>query len=215
MKMFGKKQKKEETIEQEPVTEEILVASAPSKPKAKREHLFGTLLLGGLIVVVCFGLFGVGFGAFTLWQVQSIKNQAPSISNLSVSPEGADEPVEETAPTTDSVEVKQEVVSDATAEGLKKAQGLDVIVMNGGGAKGVAMEVSESLKKEGFTKVTVGNTTGDFTGTVLYAKKEMMAEAEAVKAKLVAKYPSLVVKEALASDKETQTKALTLIFGKE
>jgi hypothetical protein len=43
----------------------------------------------------------------------------------------------------------------------------------------------------------------------------MMAEAEVVKAKLVAKYPSLVVKEALASDKETQTKALTLIFGKE
>jgi RNA-binding protein YhbY len=171
--------------------------------------------LGGLIVVVCFGLFGVGFGAFTLWQTQSLKNQAPSISNLSVSPEGVDELVEETAPTTESVEVKQEVVSNATAEGLKKAQGLDVIVMNGGGAKGVATEVSESLKKEGFTKVTVGNTTGDFTGTVLYVKKEMMAEAEVVKAKLVAKYPSLVVKEALASDKETQTKTLTLIFGKE
>jgi LytR cell envelope-related transcriptional attenuator len=214
--MFGKKQNKEEIVEPETLIEEAPIVSAPTKSKAKREHFFGTLLLGGLIIVVCFGLFGVGFGAFTLWQAQSVKNQAPSISNLSTSPmvEGELLSVEE-QPAPAPEETKKEATDDATAESLKKAQALDLIVMNGGGAKGVATEVSELLKKEGFTKVTVGNTTGDFTGTVLYTKKEMTAEAEAVKAKLATKYPSLMVKEALASDKETQTATLTLIFGKE
>lgn len=217
--MFGKKTKKKSTEEKEvveptPTETSISEPAILSKPIGKREHLFGTLLLGLLIVVVCVGLFGIGFGAFTLWQKQSIQNEAPSISGLAntspkeevaVAPSETEETVVET--------VKEE--KPETTESLKAAQQLDIIVMNGGGAKGVATEVATLLKQEGFSKVTVGNTKGDFTGTTIYNKKNLTKEAEALKAKLITKYPSIVVKEALASDAETQTASITVIFGKE
>jgi hypothetical protein len=221
MAIFGKKSNTKEVEETEegegaPVEADAPTETRASKPAGKKEHLFGTLLIGLLIVVVCFGLFGVGFGAFTLWKMQSSQNESPSISGLMTTPA-------ENEAETATQEVKEMIAPESQAqekvesseEGLKAAQGLDVIVMNGGGAKGVATEVASVLKKEGFTKVSVGNTTGDFTGTVLYFKKEMSKEAEALKAKLVSSYPKLVTKEALASDKETQTASLTLIFGKE
>ena len=219
MAMFGKKIKKKSTEEKEvveptPTETSISEPAILSKPAGKREHLFGTLLLGLLIVVVCVGLFGVGFGAFTLWQKQSIQNEAPSISGLAnTSPREevavAPSETEETA-----VETTKEEKPETT-ESLKAAQQLDIIVMNGGGAKGVATEVATLLKQEGFSKVTIGNTKGDFTGTTIYNKKNLTKEAEALRAKLITKYPSIVVKEALASDAETQTASLTVIFGKE
>ncbi len=218
MAIFGKKTNKKVTEEKEivePSSTETSISEPTtlSKPAGKREHLFGTLLLGLLIVVVCFGLFGVGFGAFTLWQKQSMQNEAPSISGLAnTSPK---EEVESTpVETNETVAEAPKEEAPETIDSLKAAQALDVIVMNGGGAKGVATEVATLLKQEGFTKVTVGNTTGNFTGTAIYSKKTLTKEAEALKAKLVSKYPGIVVKEAVASDAETQTASLTLIFGK-
>lgn len=210
-KKTNKKEVEETTVETVPPVEEVSVA----KPARKREHLFGTLLIGALIIVVCFGLFGVGFGAFTLWKMQSSQNEAPSISGLMTTPvENETETVTQEVKEMIVPESRAEEKGESSTEGLKAAQNLDVIVMNGGGAKGVATTVSELLKKEGFTKVSVGNTTGNFTGTVLYTKKEQMPEAEALKAILITKYPNLSIKEALVSDRETQTATLTLIFGK-
>ena len=217
--MFGKKINKKVTKEKEavePSSTEISTSESTilSKPAGKREHLFGTLLLGILIVVVCFGLFGVGFGAFTLWQKQSMQNEAPSISGLANTP--PKEVIAVTPPATEAVaaEVTKEETPE-TQESTKVAQALDIIVMNGGGAKGVATEVATLLRQKGFSKVTVGNTKADFTGTTIYSKKNLTKEAEALKMELVAQYPSIVVKEALASDPETQTASLTIIFGKE
>jgi len=221
MGIFGKKTKTQETnqtatMETTPVETNSPRGVSVAKSNTKREHLFGTLLIGVLIIVVCFGLFGVGFGAFTLWQKQSLQNEAPSISGLASIPsekeaETVTQEIEEViSPQTETQEKQTEI----STEGLKAAQALDVIVMNGGGAKGVATEAANLLKKEGFTKVTVGNTKGDFTGTTLYNKKGLTKEAEALKAKIITQYPSVTIKEALASDAETQTASLTLIFGK-
>jgi cytoskeletal protein RodZ len=218
MAMFGKKTNKKVTEEKE-VVEPSSTEISPnetvilSKPTGKREHLFGTLLLGILIVVVCFGLFGIGFGAFTLWQKQSMQNEAPSISGLANIPFKEEVEVMPAETEETVVEVTKEETAETT-DSLKAAQALDVIVMNGGGAKGVATEVSTLLKQAGFSKVTVGNTKADFTGTAIYYKKGLTKEAEALKTKLVAKYPSMATKEALASDPETQTASLTIIFGK-
>ncbi|MEK9173944.1 MAG: LytR C-terminal domain-containing protein [Patescibacteria group bacterium] len=216
MGIFSKKTDKKEIEEEvlEPSSAETSVVEPVTlpKPRGKREHLFGTLLLGALIVVVCFGLFGVGFGAFTLWQKQSMQDEAPSISGLSTTSEEKEAAPSETKETV--AETPKEVTPENT-DSLKAAQALDVIVMNGGGAKGVATQAATFLKTEGFTKVTVGNTTGNFTGTVVYSKNTLTKEAEAIKAKLIAKYPSIVLKEAVASNPETQTASLTVIFGKE
>jgi len=218
MGIFGKKTKTQETNQTATTETTPVEINSPrgvnvAKPNTKREHLFGTLLIGVLIIVVCFGLFGVGFGAFTLWQKQSLQNEAPSISGLASIPSE-----KETETVTQEIEEvispETETQEKQTEEGLKAAQALDVIVMNGGGAKGVATEAANLLKKEGFTKVTVGNTKGDFTGTTLYNKKGFTKEAEALKAKIITQYPSVTIKEALVSDVETQTASLTLIFGK-
>lgn len=208
--MFKKNKKENPSIETQEEAQATPVV--PKQVSSKREHLLGSLLFGALIVVVCLGLFGAGFGAFTLWQQQSLESQAPSISGLSTAEITA---TQESVPSMETPE-KEEVTSVApeASDDLKKAQGLDVIVMNGGGAKGVATEAADFLKKESFTKVTVGNTKGDFSGTVLYYKKGQEKEAEVVKSKLATKYTNLTSKEALASDTETQTATITVIFGK-
>lgn len=199
-----------------PVTEEVT-----QKKQGRKEHLFGTALLGFLILIVIGSLSGVGFGAYSVWQNQAVQKQAPSISMLGEVPATEETAAQENNPSQsgggDSTESKENMAGETivNAEDLKKAQALDVIVMNGGGEKGVAGAASELLKKEGFTKVSVGNTTGDFSGAAIYTKKDQTALGEALRAKLLATYPKLTVKEALASDKETQTASITVIFGKE
>jgi cytoskeletal protein RodZ len=207
--MFSKKIKKEAILE-----EEIVVAEEPiAKKKSHKEHVLGAFLLGGLIVVVMLGLAGAGFGTYSLWQQQSAESQSPSISGLPTVEALSEDPgeVTEGAPET----TKETEKNTTTDETLKKAQVLDVIVMNGGGAKGVASTTAETLKGKGFSKVTIGNTKGDFTGTTVYAKKGNQEAGEAVVSVLKATYPSIVYKEALSSDAETQTATVTIIFGKE
>lgn len=206
--------KKNKSVEEQP-TEEVHQETVVSKrAHSQKERTFGIILFGLLILVVCLGLFGAGFGAFTLWKSQLAHKDAPSISGLS-SVEVAQ--TQGAAPTEEEVSQEAKTTTAATAiadEDLKKAQGLDVIVMNGGGAKGVATEAADFLKKEGFTKTTVGNTKGDFAGTVVYFKKGQDKEAEAVKQKLATKYTSITAKEAVTSDAETATATITVIFGK-
>ena len=207
--MFSKKIKKEAIPE-----EEIVVAEEPkAKKKSHKEHVLGAFLLGGLIAVVMLGLAGAGFGTYSLWQQQSAESQSPSISGLPTAEALSEDPAEVTegAPET----TKETEKNTTTDEALKKAQALDVIVMNGGGAKGVASTTAETLKGKGFSKVTIGNTKGDFTGTTVYAKKGNQEAGEAVVSVLKATYPSIVYKEALSSDAETQTATVTIIFGKE
>jgi LytR cell envelope-related transcriptional attenuator len=207
--MFSKKTKKEVVPE-----EEIVVAEEPIiKKKSHKEHVFGAFLLGGLIVVVILGLAGAGFGTYSLWKQQSAESQSPSISGLPVAEAMPEEQAEVTEGASETT--KEAEKNTVTDEVLKKAQTLDIIVMNGGGAKGVASTTAETLKSKGFTKVTIGNTKGDFTGTTVYAKKANQESAEAVVSVLKSAYPSIVYKEALASDPETTTATVTIIFGKE
>ena len=207
--MFSKKTKEEVVPE-----EEVVVAEEPViKKKSHKEHVFGAFLLGGLIIIVVLGLAGAGFGTYSLWRQQSAESQSPSISGLPTAETSSEdlaevtEDVPETAKETEKTTVADEV--------LKKAQTLDVIVMNGGGAKGVASTTAETLKGKGFTKVSIGNTKGDFTGTTVYTKKANQESGEAIVSVLKSAYPSIAYKEALASDSETTTATVTIIFGKE
>jgi hypothetical protein len=209
MSMFSKKNKKAKEVEEEVVAQET---ESVTRKNSRKEHVFGAFLFGGLMLVVVGGLAGIGFGTYNLWQIKSAESVAPSISALATTEVTTEEPeaeakTEETKEATDSV-------SGGDAESLKKAQTTDVIVMNGGGAKGVASAAATKLKETGFSKVTIGNTTGDFAGTTVYAKKDLEKEASEVVKKLKADYPTIAFKEAPLSDKETQTAPITIIFGK-
>ena len=199
--MFNKKQKE---IPQEEVTEKVTPVVTK---KVSKEPVLGTILLAMLIVIVCLGLFGAGFGAFVLWKKQVAQNEAPSINGL------ADQPMN-TVPQKDKVLTDSATTPTEDVDITKQAQALDVTVMNGGGAKGVATEVANLLKTKGFSKVTVGNTVGDFTGTVVYYQKGKEKEASVVKEQLPAKYGTITTKEAETSNKETTTATITIIFGK-
>ena len=208
--MFGKKTKKEVAIE-----EQVSVAEeSVTRKNSRKEHVFGAFLLGGLIVVVMLGLAGAGFGTYSLWKEQSRESQSPSISGLPTTEVASEQDESEAVPEMAPKEQASAEKTD-TSVALKKAQGLDVIVMNGGGAKGVASTTADTLKSKGFTKVTIGNTKGDFTGTTVYTKKTEQASGEAVVAVLKSTYPTIAYKEALSSDTETQTATITIIFGKE
>jgi LytR cell envelope-related transcriptional attenuator len=210
MSMFSKKNKKTKPVEEE-------VAATQHEPEVKRnsrrEHVFGAFLFGGLMLVVLAGLGGIGFGTYNFWQIKSAENVAPSISALNTVEVAAKDSENELKA---EAEEKTSAGSESEVDGewLKKAQALDVIVMNGGGAKGVASEASGKLKAAGFTKVTTGNTVGDFIGTTVYTKKDLEKEGVAVVEKLKVSYPTITYKEALLSDKETQTAPITVIFGK-
>lgn len=188
---------------------EVAPSKAPLKPSKKnRDPLFGTLLISLLVLFVVASLAGAGYGAFRLWQKQEAVSSAPSIAGLG----DAKLPV---APESDKEEASEEPMEKSdSSEVLAKAQATEIAVMNGGGAKGVAGQAGEALKTAGFTRVTVGNTTGNFTGTALYYAVGLEKEAALVREKLAAKYPNITLKPVEAANKETSTKPLTLIFGK-
>ena len=200
--------KKNKTVEPEETTTEEVVPHETNK-KNHKEHVWGTLLLATLIIIVCFGLFGAGFGAFVLWQKQTAQNEAPSIHSLADQPASIKTNTEEKEVLSENKPATQEM-----GEILKKAQGLDVIIMNGGGAKGVATEAADYLKGKSFSRVTVGNTKADFVGAVIYYKKDYAEEAGVVKDQLKSKYPAFTTQEADSANPETATATITVIFGK-
>jgi hypothetical protein len=105
------------------------------------------------------------------------------------------------------------IQSDQENDAAMKAKNTDIKVLNGGAAKGSAGVVAEALKKAGYTKVTTGNTLGDYTGTTVYFSVGLDQEAGAVKQALLS-WPATVTKEAPQGNKETAQAPLTVIVGK-
>lgn len=193
-------------------TSEEVAASAGQVSKKNRDSLFGTLLLLLLSLFVIILLAAVGFGAYRLWEKQAVQSEAPSIAKLGEM-ELADTP--EASPAADEQALKEDTEkTSVTPEVLTKAQATEVSILNGGGARGIAGQASEVLKAAGFTKLSVGSTVGDFTGTTVYYGAGLEKEAQAVQEKLSTKYSSVTLKPAETANKETSTKPLTVIFGK-
>ncbi len=178
-----------------------------------REAWYGTVLASLLLL----GVLGLGAAAawfgYAQWY-RPAKQVKQSITRLS----------EATLPTAPSV-IPDETEMDGaskTAEDVakeeaaaKNAKEASFAVLNGGGPKGVAGEVGELLKKEGYQKVTVGNTKKDYTGVTLYFAPEQEAGAAEAKKILLKRYPKVATQGALAEDKETSGTTFVLILGKE
>jgi hypothetical protein len=185
-----------------------MVAPAASQVPASRESLFGTLLFTGMVFMVLVVLGVIGFWGYRSWQVNKEQADLPSIAALPMT--------EEKQVTPPVKEEPQETKEGPTPEEvIRKAKGTEIKVLNGGAAKGSAAVVGDVLKKDGYTKVTVGNTTGNYTGTVVYFTTGLEKEAGVVKELLFKNYPKTVAQEALSNNKETSQAPITVILGKE
>lgn len=217
--MFLKKKKVAEDVET-PVTAEESVQKAKGEGAVAQttqsleqevaepnEAFFGTILIGcfALSLIAATGYFGfVGYRYFK--SVQSEK-EIPSITLLPAK-EVVDENVNEA-----SEVVPKEEAAPAQNSGIDKKV-LEVKVLNGGAAKGVAGTYAEKLKKEGFEKTAVGNTFGSYAGAALYYAKGQELGMEILKEVLLKDYPKALIKEAEAGNKDTTAAPLTIILGR-
>ncbi len=201
-------------MEEQETTEEG--KGVPTK-KTSHEAFFGTMLLISGILLLLLLLGGIGFGGYYGWQEKKEQGALPSIGGLSTlesaSPQQKEKDEKEKSPTADSGQPVS--VTGMTEEQIGvKAKGTDVRVLNGGAAKGSAGSVVTLLEKEGYTKVALGNTTGNYTGVVVYFGTGLEKEAEVVKKSLLKTYPKAETKAALLDNKETTVGAITVILGK-
>lgn len=189
-------------------TEELQVKE--EKPKRSREAVFGSLLLSLMIIFVIAALVSVGFAMYFGWQEKKQASRQPSITALS---EKKDVVSQDSKTSEKEEEKKVEENTDAVALDTK-TKGVEITILNGGVAKGSAGTFAEVLKKEGYLKVTPGNTVADYTGTVVYFASGLEKEAEIVLTTVIKTYPKATAKPAVLTNKETSTKPITIILGK-
>ncbi|MEK7494579.1 MAG: LytR C-terminal domain-containing protein [Patescibacteria group bacterium] len=190
-------------------TEEPVAGEKVSSKKSKsKETILGIVLFLGMIVFVLASLGLLGWGAYAFWQKQQQEKEEPSILSLEIEPEET-KSAEETKPA--EAPKAEETSSD---EGLVSAKSATISVLNGGATKGTAGVAADFLKGKGFTKVTPGNTLGNFTGAVVYFDTKSEKEATALSEVLSEKYPTITTKPAITTNKETTVAPLTVIFGK-
>lgn len=186
---------------------------APSESASSREPLFGALLFGSLLLVL-FGILAVvGWGGYRGWRLNQEQASLASIRDLSLEEASS---MEESSPS-EIVAPQTELATSQSDENVSlqtKAKGTEIKVLNGGAAKGSAGTLAEALKKEGYSKVTTGNTVADYTGVVVYFSSGLDQEAGLVKASLTPSFPKAETKEALKNNKETAQAPLTIILGK-
>jgi hypothetical protein len=182
-------------------------ASAPEAlaPQKNREPLFGTLLFVVLFLIVLASLGGIGFGAYRMWHTAQKESDEPSISGLQ------EVTIEE--PTLDTQSAEKSSDGAVSEDAKKSAQSTDVSVLNGGAPAGTAGKAADALKKAGYTKLSTGSTTGDFTGNTIYFAPGKDQEAAALKEDLSQDYEDVAVKPQDSGEKETQGSPLVVILG--
>lgn len=191
---------------------EGLTEKIPEKKRSK-ESVLGTLLFVVLIASTVASLVGVGFVAYTKWQMSRQESIRPSIMALTTEQAAGQEDATD-QPMPSDVSAEQEVVSGTPVDASVEAKKSTISVLNGGGAKGSAAAAADFLKKEGYTQAAAGNATGDYTGVTVYYATGSEAAAASIKEVLVKKYPNTATKAALPGNKETTTAPITVILGK-
>lgn len=196
----------EKEIVSEVTNQEEKAQDKGSSRKSSRESWYGTSLLIVFIGIICVLLGAIGWWSYTRVYLLS-QQEKTSISSLSqeslqlseeqtATPSVSDTPEEQ--PVEEVFDVKQE----------------SILVLNGGGAKGSAGEVVDALKKEGYSKVSPGNTKKDYARVTLYFAPQKEAVASEVKKVLLKRYPTATSQEAQENDKETIGASVVVIIGK-
>lgn len=201
------------TEEKNQENQENLENAGTVATRQKKSHgaLFGSLLLWFLVLTIIGILAGIAWGGYRGWNMREERAALPSISTLSETDTTAkNEPAPEAI-------IEAEVAAPApetSVEDTKKAKATEIKVLNGGAAKGSAGTATTFLTREGYTKVTLGNTLSDYAGTTVYFAVGLDKEAAILKTTLLPNYPKTEVKPALPNNKETTAAPLTVILGK-
>jgi len=198
-----------------PETENKEQATTPSQevvsPKRSHESLFGTLLFVGIALVLVALVGSMVWGGYRGFRLNKEQTALPSIGSLQMEEEQIEEPMKE-EPKPASEEPTVPVAGDQAV--MVKAKGTAIKVLNGGAAKGSATTAAEVLKKDGYTKLTTGNTVKDYVGVVVYYAAGLEQEANVVKISLMKTYPKVEAKAALKDNTETSQAVITIILGK-
>lgn len=171
------------------------------------EAFFGTILIGCLALSLIAAVGYFGFSGYRYFKAVKSEKAVPSIAVLPV----LEKKEESSEPAEGEEKEAEKPAAEAVAVDKKT---LEVKVLNGGAAKGVAGTYAEKLKKEGFVKTAVGNTFGSYTGAVIYYAQGQEAGLAALKEVVLKDYPKLTAKEAESGNKDTTAAALTLILGR-
>lgn len=171
------------------------------------EAFFGTVLIGCFILSLIAATGYFGFVGYRYYKSVQSEKEIPSITLLPVKETESENANEENeaAPGDEAAPAENPVIDKKT---------LEVKVLNGGAAKGVAGTYAEKLKKEGFEKTVIGNTFGSYTGAALYYAKGQESGMEVLKVVLLKDYPKALIKEAEAGNKDTSAAPLTIILGR-
>ena len=175
--------------------------------KSSRESWYGTFLLTVFIAIICVLLGAIGWWSYTRVYLL-LQQEKPSISGLSQ--ESLQSREEETAIPSISDMPEEQPVEEALLDVKQES----ILVLNGGGAKGSAGEVTTVLKQEGYGKVSSGNTQKDYIGVTLYFAPQKEAVSNEVKKVLLKRYPRAISQEAKENDKETTGASVVVIIGK-
>lgn len=188
--------------------------SVPEENVSVRSHesLFGFFIVSLLVVLI---LAIVSYGGWLLYgEVKSNQVIADRVSIEDI-PRAVDQ-VEDRLPEPlpdASTDVREgEAPSPESVVVDKK---VSIKVLNGGATKGTASVAAGVLMGSGYSTVSTGNAIGDYTGVTVYFKTPATeADANAVKEVLLKKYPGVVVKQAVASNADTNAGTVTAIVGK-
>lgn len=197
------------------IAEPLAVGTLPDPEKGRaepNEAFFGSLLLFCLALSLLSATGYFGFAGYRYFKQVQAEKAIPSLDSLPKAEVAAVVP-ESTSTSSTKPETQSAETTEKPAAAVDKKT-LVLKVLNGGAAKGVAGTYGEKLKAAGFTKTTVGNSFGDYTGQTLYYAKGQSAEADAIKEEVVKTYPALVVKEAPAGDKDATVATYVLILGR-
>lgn len=192
-----------EVKNQEPLAVEAVAT------RETNESFLGSILVLVLVILLIGVTAFFGFLGYRIWRESQLTKSTPSIQKIVEAPALP-------APTmnpTPSLEPKPETPAAPVAALVDKAT-LDIKVMNGGAVKGSAGTFGETLKKAGYSKVTVGNTSGDYTGTVVYYATDKQKEAESVLVDVLKTYPKATVAPAKAGIADMTGATLVVILGK-
>lgn len=191
-----------------PAGQAAAVPSVLAKPSVKEpnEAFFGSLLILSIILslVATIGYFGVA--GYRYFMAAAREQAIPSIDGLPA------ESKSEQVASSEADRPNSAIVETGSAAVDKKS--IEIKVLNGGTAKGVAGTYAEKLKGLGFAKATTGNSFGSYAGATLFFTKGQEASRDLLKETILKDYPALVLKEAVAGDKDMTTAPLVLILGR-
>ncbi len=174
----------------------------------RKDAVLGRIIFTSIVVIT---ILAIGFFWYLgYWATNLGSSEKTSIAMIGRTPDVTTS----VSPETPKATTTESAPKGAPTPVAVQKETLAIVVLNGGAPKGSAANLAEALKADGFKKAVTGNSSGDYSGLVVYRADGNDAAAEAVRKTLSVKYPTVSVKPADPKNVETTKATITIIFGK-